>query len=179
MVPLRPFSRSLFAVLHLILWAVVLALLFHPDVSLADGAKIHSKKAEPSSSTPAPRNNLQQPLTISPDSDELSQNPKLLERILEGPHGYFRFINTTFAEAVCIRFQKNLSGIPNVNLHGDAHLENYAITELGRGLTDFDDATIGPMVLDLVRFGVSIHLACRANGWEDKVALPICRGRQG
>ena len=73
-----------------------------------------------------------------------------------------------------MRFQEHLGGIPEVNLHGDAHLENYAITERGRGLTDFDDATIGPMVLDLVRLGVSIQLACRANGWEDK-AEPLVK----
>jgi hypothetical protein len=73
-----------------------------------------------------------------------------------------------------VRFQEHLDGIPNVNLHGDPHLENYAITERGRGLTDFDDATIGPMVLDLVRFGVSIHLSCRANGWQDK-AEPLVK----
>ena len=42
----------------------------------------------------------------------------------------------------------------------------------GRGLTDFDAATMGPVVLDLVRFGVSIHLASRANGWEEE-AEPI------
>ena len=110
----------------------------------------------------------QESLTLSPSSNEFLQNPKLLERILEGPHNYFRFIDIQFAEAVCLRFQEQLGAIPDVNLHGDAHLENYAVTERGRGLTDFDDATIGPMVLDLVRFGVSIHLACRANGWEDK-----------
>jgi hypothetical protein len=96
------------------------------------------------------------------------QKPELLERILKDPHGYFRYINKPFAQAVCVSFQEYLSEIPDVNLQGDPHLENYAITERGRGLTDFDDATIGPMVLDLVRFGVSIHLACRANGWEDK-----------
>jgi len=97
-----------------------------------------------------------------------------LQRIRQGPHGYFRYINKIFAEAVCVRFQEHLGQIPYVNLHGDAHLENYAITELGRGLTDFDDATVGPMVLDLVRFGVSIHLACRANGWEEK-AEPLVK----
>ena len=77
-------------------------------------------------------------------------------------------MNTPFAEAVCMSFHEYLGDIPSVNHHGDAHLENYAITEQGRGLTDFDDTTIGPMILDLVCFGVSIHLACRANGWEDK-----------
>jgi hypothetical protein len=114
------------------------------------------------------KSNTQQGLIISPDLDEFSQNPELLDRILKGPHGYFRFINEIFAETVCVRFRDDLGWIPNGNLQGDAHLENYAITDRGRGLTDFDDATIGPVVLDLVRFGVSIHLACRANGWEEE-----------
>jgi len=164
---MTPLTRSIFVLLHLIVSAFLLTLLFQ---SSADGSTIHSGQRADSSkpSPPESRNIQQQSLSISPDSNEFLQNPKLLERILEGPHGYFRFINTIFAEAVCARFRGDLGGIPNVNLYGDAHLENYAITEQGRGLTDFDDATIGPMVLDLVRFGVSIHLACRANGWEDK-----------
>jgi len=153
--------------LQFILCLFLLTLLFHPS---ADGSTIHSGQRTDSSrsSPPGSKDTLQESLAISPESNELAQNPKLLQRILEGPHGYFRYINTPFAESVCERFQEYLGDIPNVNLHGDPHLENYAITERGRGLTDFDDATIGPMVLDLVRFGVSIRLACEANGWDDK-----------
>ncbi len=171
---MRLFRSSLYVLLHLLFCAVILVLLFFPDVSSAEGSNSHSRKTGLSSnpSTPVAKSTTQQSLLISPDLDEFSQNPKLLKRILRGPHGYFRFINEIFAEEVCVRFRNDLSWIPNGNLHGDAHLENYAITEQGRGLTDFDDATIGPVVLDLVRFGVSIHLACRANGWEEK-AEPI------
>jgi len=160
-------SKANFVVFHLFLCAFLLTLLFQSSAgcsTIYSGQEGNSSKSRP----PEPKANLQQDLTISPDSHELAENPKLLQRILEGPHGYFRYINTPFAEAVCVRFQEHLGEIPNVNLQGDPHLENYAITERGRGLTDFDDATIGPMVLDLVRFGVSINLACRANGWEDK-----------
>jgi hypothetical protein len=164
---MRPFRRATFLPLPLILSAFLLTVLFHP---LAGCSTIHTgqKGDYTKSRPPEPKDNLQNSLTISPDSDELGQNPELLQRILEDPHGYFRYINTPFAEAVCVGFQEYLGEIPKVNLHGDAHLENYAITERGRGLTDFDDATIGPMVLDLVRFGVSIHLACRASGWDEK-----------
>jgi len=164
---MTPFNRSIFVLLRLTVCAFLLTLLFHPS---AGCSTIHSgQKAD--TSTPSTSEQIdreQQSLLISSDYDELSQNPQLLERLLEDPYVYFRYINTPFAEAVCVRFQEYLGEIPNVNLHGDAHLENYAITGRGRGLTDFDDATIGPMVLDLVRFGVSIHLACRANGWDEK-----------
>jgi hypothetical protein len=172
--PVRLFTRSLWKLLQLLFCAVILALLFPPDTFSADGSTSHSEKTGLSSrvSTPVAKSTTQQSLLISPDLEEFSQNPKLLDRILQGPHGYFRFINEIFAEEVCVRFRNDLGWIPNVSLHGDAHLENYAITRRGRGLTDFDDATIGPVVLDLVRFGVSIHLACRANGWEEH-AEPI------
>ena len=164
---MKLFCRANFFVFKLILSAFFLTLLCHLS---AGCSKIHTAQRADSSrsSTSEPKNIQQQSLTISSDSDELVQNPELLERLLEDPYGYFRYINTPFAESVCVRFQGHLGEIPNVNLHGDAHLENYAITGRGRGLTDFDDATIGPMVLDLVRFGVSIHLACEANGWDDK-----------
>ncbi len=56
---------------------------------------------------------------------------------------------------------------PSFNLHGDSHIEQYAVTDLGRGLTDYDDSSTGPAVIDLMRFGVSLHLACRENEWED------------
>jgi hypothetical protein len=50
----------------------------------------------------------------------------------------------------------------------DAHVEQYAVTELGRGLTDFDDSASGPATLDLVRFGVSIRLAAHQRGWTNR-----------
>lgn len=105
-------------------------------------------------------------LFVDPANMDFSENPKLLERILSGPHGYFRFINIIFSNEVCHRFSDALKGTPSFNLHGDAHIEQYAVTDLGRGLTDFDDSSTGPAVLDLMRFGVSLHLACRAHGWS-------------
>ena len=89
---------------------------------------------------------------------DFASNPKLLDRVLMSPHGYFRFINAPFSQAVCDRFRGASRGLPLVNLHGDAHLEQYAVTNIGRGLTDFDDSSRGPAILDLLRFGVSLHL---------------------
>ena len=71
------------------------------------------------------------------------------------------------AKRVCRRFSEVLSGTPSFNLHGDAHIEQYAVTDLGRGLTDFDDSSTGPAVIDLMRFGVSLDLTNRAHGWHD------------
>jgi len=108
------------------------------------------------------------PLFVSPASRDFSQNPELLERIVESPHGYLRFINLQFTEEVCRRFEASLSQYPPFNLHGDAHLEQYAVTDLGRGLTDFDDSSSGPAVVDLMRFGVSVRLAAAAHGWNER-----------
>lgn len=108
-----------------------------------------------------PESTLAQRLFVSPSSYDFSRNPRLLDRIESGPHGYFRFINIAFSQAVCERFRSATQNVPPVNLHGDAHLEQYAVTDIGRGLTDFDDSSKGPAVLDLLRFGVSLHLALR------------------
>ncbi len=113
-------------------------------------------------------NKDENPLYVDPFSQDFSQNPGLLKRIESGPHGYYRFINIPFSQAVCRRFEGMISGSPSLNLHGDAHLEQYAVTDLGRGLTDFDDSSTGPGIIDLMRFGVSLHLACRVNNWQDK-----------
>ncbi len=108
------------------------------------------------------------PLYTSPSEHDFSANPALLQRILDTPHGYFRFINIIFSQEVCRRFEAYLTGTPTFNLHGDAHIEQYAITDLGRGLTDFDDSSTGPAIIDLMRFGVSLQLACLQNQWQDE-----------
>jgi hypothetical protein len=117
------------------------------------------RKVEP----PAPAN----PLFVDPSSRDFSQNPELLERLIVNPHRYFRFINIPFSQEVCRRFGDSIEGTPLFNLHGDAHIEQYAITDLGRGLTDFDDSSTGPAVVDLLRFGVSLNLACRGHDCGD------------
>lgn len=113
-------------------------------------------------------------LFVHPDSFDFSDNPQLLERIRANPHGYFRFINVPFSRRVCQRFEHLMDTGPlgserfPFNLHGDAHLEQYAVTDLGRGLTDFDDSSEGPGWVDGMRFAVSIRLAARENGWDDR-----------
>lgn len=122
------------------------------------------KRADDPEPPPAPLN----PLFVDPLSSDFSENPDLLERVLSGPHGYLRFINTAFSAEVCRRYRESTATSPPINLHGDAHLEQYAVTDLGRGLTDFDDSSSGPAILDLLRFGVSLDLTARELGWADR-----------
>jgi hypothetical protein len=89
----------------------------------------------------------------------------LLNRITATSHGYFRFINAPFAAETCRLFSDVADKLPEVNLHGDAHVEQYTITNLGRGLSDFDDCTRGKAVIDLVRLGTSLVIAAREKGW--------------
>ena len=54
---------------------------------------------------------------------------------------------------------------PIVRLHGDAHVEQFALTEDAWGLDDFDDSVRGPTFMDIVRFLGSINLVTRQRGW--------------
>lgn len=104
-------------------------------------------------------------LLVSPEAPDIQAHPALAERLRETPHNYFRFVNRSFSEAVCQMFADVRDTLPDVHLHGDAHVEQYAVTSLGWGLTDFDDSARGPYVIDLVRFGVSLELVYRQKGW--------------
>lgn len=108
------------------------------------------------------------PLYGSPDDFDFSANPELLASIRSSPYAFFRFMNRAFAQTVCVELDSLRADSPTVNLHGDAHLEQYAITPTGRGLMDFDDSASGPAIVDLVRFGVSIYLAAAERGWSDR-----------
>jgi len=98
--------------------------------------------------------------------EDFADNQGLLQRLRGSLYGYFRFTNARFADAVCARFEGDLEDMPTVNLHGDAHVEQYAITTNGRGLADYDDSASGPGVLDLVRFGTSVKLAAELREWD-------------
>jgi len=116
-------------------------------------------------------------LDVAADAPELSRNPALRARLRSSPHGLFRFVNRPFSRLVCARFAT--LDLPPITLHGDAHVEQYAVTDEGRGLTDFDDSSAGPAVVDLVRFGTSLRLAAHQRGWEaegDRLFAEFWRG---
>jgi len=105
------------------------------------------------------------------DHYDFATRPELLQRIAASPFQYFRFTNPGFAAASCAAFEDILPALPTVNLHGDAHLEQFAVTNASFGLVDFDDAVGGPAVIDLLRFGVSLRIAAGERGWTADEAL--------
>ncbi len=87
------------------------------------------------------------------------QEPKLASKIARSPFTFFRYQNRAFVDAVCARYEKTIPSMPSVHLHGDAHVEQYAVAAEGRGLADFDASAIGPPVVDIARFATSLVLA--------------------
>ncbi len=96
--------------------------------------------------------------------------PEFRERLVESPMAFFRFVNRPWTHAVCDAFADETKQLPTARLHGDAHVEQYAVTATARGLDDFDDSARGPAVVDMVRFIGSLELAAEQRGW--RVSLP-------
>ncbi len=101
-----------------------------------------------------------------PDSARLSATPGLAEKVIERPFGLFRFVNQAWTRATCEALAREVPMLPTARLHGDAHLEQYAVTATTRGLDDFDDSARGPAAIDIVRFLGSLELAARERGWD-------------
>jgi hypothetical protein len=91
-------------------------------------------------------------------------SPELIDRLRADSFTYFRFINRVWTARVYEAFA-DVHDAPIVRLHGDAHIEQFAVTKDAWGLDDFDDSTRGPAFIDIVRFMGSIDLATRQRGW--------------
>jgi hypothetical protein len=102
------------------------------------------------------------------EADLGPQAQKLLESLKSDPYVYFRFVNRPWTRSTCDAFGAELATLPEVHLHGDAHVTQYAYTRTDHGLDDLDDSISGPAALDLVRFLGSVDLATRARGWTDE-----------
>ena len=109
---------------------------------------------------------------LRPSPTALASAPtELVDRLRADAFTYFRLVNRSWTARVCDAF-RDVSDLPIVRLHGDAHVEQYAFTEDAWGLADFDDSTRGPEFIDIVRFLGSIDLATRKRGWrQDRDAL--------
>lgn len=104
---------------------------------------------------------------LRPHPQVLASAPiELIDRLRADPFTYFRFINRAWTERVCDVFA-DLTSPTIVRLHGDAHVEQFALTQDAFGLDDFDDSTRGPAFIDVVRFLGSLDLAARQRGWSE------------
>jgi len=66
----------------------------------------------------------------------------------------------------------DLKNVPSVFIHGNPHIDNYAQTETGSGLVDFDRSRLGPYVWDIVRFISSLQLrSADQSDWIHKKVL--------
>lgn len=103
------------------------------------------------------------------DGEELDRvlgTPDLAARLRARPYAYYRLIADTFAQRVCDEFCDLLQEMPRVNLHADAHVEQYSVTDSAFGLDDFDRSGSGAAVVDVVRFAASLHVACTETTFE-------------
>jgi hypothetical protein len=107
---------------------------------------------------------------LRPDPSALARAaPDLRERLRADPVTYFRFVNRPWTARACEAFASELPRLPIVQLHGDAHVEQYAFTSAAWGLDDFDDSARGPAMVDIVRFLGSVELAARERGFSRDV----------
>ncbi|MGH9312419.1 MAG: DUF2252 family protein [Vicinamibacterales bacterium] len=97
--------------------------------------------------------------------------PALLEALRQDSYTYFRRVNKLWNARACSAF--TAEPLLGVRLHGDAHLEQYALTSEAHGLDDFDDSAVGPAVIDLVRFIGSLRLAAERRGWHSRTSAAI------
>jgi Uncharacterized protein conserved in bacteria (DUF2252) len=106
---------------------------------------------------------------IRPEPEALQKaRPELLDQLRRDAYTYFRFVNRPWIARVCSVFAEDMHDMPIVRLHGDAHVEQFALTKDAWGLDDFDDSARGPALVDIVRFLASIDLAARQRGWSDQ-----------
>ena len=103
-------------------------------------------------------------LQLAP-SELATLDPELRTTLRDNPHHYLRYVANRFVGVSCEVANEGAT----VNLHGDPHLEQYVVTSLGRGLSDFDEATIGPVGIDLIRLATSIRIASRMRGWDSEL----------
>lgn len=88
----------------------------------------------------------------------------LLDKIGASAFRYFRAVAEPFKHRTCDAFRDLRWRLPSGAVHGDAHLEQFVVTDEDFGLAEFDNAGYGPAIVDLVRYAASLHLACREIG---------------
>jgi uncharacterized protein (DUF2252 family) len=89
------------------------------------------------------------------EDEPVSVQAKLADKET-GPYLFFRRSKTPIQARLAQLFPHNK--VPIVSLHGSPHIDNYAKTNYGFGIIDFDRAYIGPYIWDLVCVLLAINL---------------------
>jgi hypothetical protein len=71
----------------------------------------------------------------------------LLDQVGSSAYRYFRLVARPFAARTCYEFRDLRWRLPSVAVHGDAHIEQFVVTNEAYGLADFDRAGFGPAVV--------------------------------
>ncbi len=91
---------------------------------------------------------------------QYSQDPSLIEAKItdpeKGPYIFFRWTKSVLQARMADIIPH--TKIPQVHLHGSAHIDNYAKTHQGAGMVDFDRAYIGPYCWDIICLITSLSL---------------------
>jgi hypothetical protein len=90
---------------------------------------------------------------------------ELIDKLAKSRFRYFRMLAEAFELRICDAFRDRSGTLPVSAVHGDPHLEQFVVTGKTYGLEDFDRSGFGPMVIDLVRYGASLHVACSEVTW--------------
>ncbi|MFN7098675.1 MAG: phosphotransferase, partial [Gammaproteobacteria bacterium] len=89
-------------------------------------------------------------------ADEPTSVQSKLKNNESGPYLFFRRSKTPIQARLAQLFPPDK--IPRVFLHGSPHIDNYAKTNFGYGIIDFDRAYIGPYIWDVVCVLLAINL---------------------
>lgn len=94
-------------------------------------------------------------LSVLPLEVQKANRKKICDAI-RGPHLYFRHVKDPVQARLhdAIDFQHQ----PSVFLFGNPHIDNYARTNTGIGMIDFDSAMDGPYLCDLFSLMLSVQL---------------------
>ena len=92
---------------------------------------------------------------IRPEPQSLERaTPKLFQSLRADPYDYFRFVNQSWIARVCSVFRGDPQASPVARLHGDAHVEQFAVTNESWGL---DPSLVEGHVADRSRLDQRVH----------------------
>ena len=95
------------------------------------------------------------PFIRHPENDPVSLNIACAHP-QNGLHRFYRMSTAQMQQRFCALIDP--SAIPAAFIHGNPHLDNYAKTQAGAAMVDFDRSRFGPYAYDISRFLISVSI---------------------